>query len=206
MQAAVNFATDTISMQLDLSRQVESVGSDFESQFEHLFKLHFKALHGYAYTFVQEAVVAEEMVQNVFCKLWEKKDRIVFQQSPKSYLYRAVHNECLNYLRHEQVRKEYVHYSVNTDDKYGHLGIAVEHKELQQHFHRALANLPEQCRTIFQMSRFEELKYREIASELGLSVKTIENQMGKALKILRQELVDFLPSIIIFFSLFIHTK
>jgi RNA polymerase sigma-70 factor (ECF subfamily) len=80
-----------------------------------------------------------------------------------------------------------------------HSAAKTEHKELQFHLANALNELPEQCRTIFQMSRFEELKYREIASELGLSVKTVENQMGKALKILRTKLVDFLPAILLSF-------
>jgi RNA polymerase sigma-70 factor (ECF subfamily) len=70
--------------------------------------------------------------------------------------------------------------------------------ELEAKVQDALNELPEQCRTIFQMSRFEELKYREIADELGISVKTVENQMGKALKILREKLADFLPMIILF--------
>ena len=70
--------------------------------------------------------------------------------------------------------------------------------ELEQQINKALNELPEQCRTIFQMSRFEELKYQEIADRLGLSIKTIENQMGKALKILRVKLVDYLPILAVF--------
>ena len=69
-------------------------------------------------------------------------------------------------------------------------------KELEQRLEKALNELPEQCRTIFQMSRFEELKYAEIAGRLGLSVKTVENQMGKALKLLRTKLADFLPALL----------
>jgi RNA polymerase sigma-70 factor (ECF subfamily) len=71
--------------------------------------------------------------------------------------------------------------------------------ELQDRLQVAINELPEQCRTIFQMSRFEELKYREIAGELGLSIKTVENQMGKALRILREKLVDFLPVLLLLF-------
>jgi RNA polymerase sigma-70 factor (ECF subfamily) len=67
--------------------------------------------------------------------------------------------------------------------------------ELEQRLEKALRELPEQCRTIFQLSRFDELKYKEIADKLGLSVKTVENQMGKALRLLRLKLVDFLPFI-----------
>ena len=72
--------------------------------------------------------------------------------------------------------------------------------ELEKKLHAALNELPEQCRTIFQLSRFNELKYREIADQLGISIKTVENQMGKALKLLRVKLVDFLPFILLFFT------
>ena len=74
-------------------------------------------------------------------------------------------------------------------------------KELEQQFREALNELPEQCRTVFQLSRFEELKYREIADKLDISVKTVENHMGKALKLLRLKLVDFLPFFFIFLNL-----
>ena len=73
----------------------------------------------------------------------------------------------------------------------------IQLSELQQHLNKALSELPEQCRTIFQMSRYEELKYQEIADKLGLSVKTIENQMGKALRLLREKLKDFLPILLL---------
>jgi RNA polymerase sigma-70 factor (ECF subfamily) len=74
-----------------------------------------------------------------------------------------------------------------------HAGKGLQLKELEGRLAEAMNDLPEQCRTIFQLSRFEELRYREIADRLGLSIKTVENQMGKALKILRVKLVDFLP-------------
>src|SRR5205085_8962102 len=77
----------------------------------------------------------------------------------------------------------------------------IQLKELEEKLHKALNDLPEQCRTIFQMSRFEELRYREIAEQLNISIKTVENQMGKALKILRTKLVDFLPLLILFINL-----
>lgn len=170
---------------------------NIETSFEFLFKTHFKALHAYAYTILQESDTAEEMVQNVFCKLWEKRDTTFLNQSAKAYLYRSVHNECLNHLKHQKVKSKYQSHAARNSNTMENAGANTEHKELQMHLLNALNDLPEQCRTIFQMSRFEELKYREIADKMGLSVKTIENQMGKALRILRYKLVDFLPAIII---------
>jgi RNA polymerase sigma-70 factor (ECF subfamily) len=86
-----------------------------------------------------------------------------------------------------------------------HAGKRLQLKELEGKLAQAMNDLPEQCRTIFQLSRFEELKYREIADRLGLSVKTVENQMGKALKILRVKLVDFLPLTIFYFLKLLNT-
>ena len=109
-------------------------------------------------------------------------------------MYRAVYNESLNYLKHQKVQSNYQQYfnhaMKNENDA---AGKKLSLKELEGKLHTALNDLPEQCRTIFQLSRFEELRYREIAERLGISVKTVENQMGKALKILRTKLVEFLP-------------
>jgi RNA polymerase sigma-70 factor (ECF subfamily) len=135
-------------------------------------------------------------VQQVFYKLWEKKEQIEVQQSIKSYLYRSVHNESINYLRHEKVRSKYQNHLVHTSKDEDRIMDNVALKELQQKIDKALNELPEQCRTIFQLSRYEELNYREIATTLGISVSTVKNQVGKALRVLRTKLSDFLPTII----------
>lgn len=166
--------------------------------FEKLFKTHFKALHAYAYTMVKDESSAEEIVQNLFLKLWEKKDDLIIHTSLKAFLYRSVYNECLNYIKHQQVKLKYQQHSAYTmKDESDHASSGLQVKELEQRLQEALNRLPEGCRTIFQMSRFEELTYREIADKLMISIKTVENQMGKALRILRLELVDFLPMLVL---------
>jgi RNA polymerase sigma-70 factor, ECF subfamily len=197
----INFAVGSASiyMDTDLLYPNTDIATDFETAFEQLFKAHFRVLHRYAYSIVKEEGTAEEMVQNVFCRLWEKREQIIFSQSAKAYLYRSVHNESLNYLKHQKVKANYQNHALRNNEQTENAATKAEHSELQWHLNKAMNELPEQCRTIFQMSRFEELKYREIADELGLSVKTIENQMGKALRILRNKLVDFLPALIISF-------
>ncbi|MBV7529063.1 RNA polymerase sigma-70 factor [Chitinophaga sp. sic0106] len=168
--------------------------------FEQIFKSHYKGLHAYAYTILKDDIMAEEMVQNVFCKLWEKSSEIKIKESVSGYLYRAVYHESINYLRHEKVKASHVAYA-----RYQHTTPAntlpasgkVQLRELQEKLQAALLELPEKCRTVFQMSRFDELKYQEIADKLNISVKTVENQMGKALRILRQNLVDFLPLLLL---------
>jgi RNA polymerase sigma-70 factor (ECF subfamily) len=169
-----------------------------ESAFEELFKSHFKKLFAYALTIVRNEMAAEEIVQNVFYKIWEKHGLVEIQTSVSAYLYRSVYNDSLNYLKHEKVKASYqAHIATRSKDVVDNAASKAQLSELQEKLNSALSELPEQCRTIFQMSRFEELKYHEIAERMGLSVKTIESQMGKALRILRIKLADYLPLLII---------
>ena len=169
--------------------------------FEQLFKSHYKALHSYASVMLKDEDTAEEIVQSMFLKFWEKRSLLTIQTSVKAYLYRCVHNDSLNYLKHQTIKTKYQDYAVQSmNNHHEPASSKVELTELEMRLKEALRELPEQCRTIFQMSRFEELKYREIADQLGLSVKTIENQMGKALKTLRIKLADFVTVIAILIS------
>ncbi|MBO9684756.1 MAG: RNA polymerase sigma-70 factor [Flavisolibacter sp.] len=172
---------------------IESLVRQDEAAFEQVFKTHFKNLHAYACTIIKEEAAAEEVVQQVFFKLWERSKALSISGSVAAYLYRAVYNESLNYLKHQKVKSNYQQYFNHTMKNENDAGKKLSLKELEGKLHKALNELPEQCRTIFQLSRFEELRYREIADQLGISVKTVENQMGKALKILRTKLVEFLP-------------
>ena len=176
---------------------INLINADSSALFENVFKAHFKNLHAYAFTIVKDDATAEEMVQQVFYKLWENKEQIKIQQSITAYLYKAVYNESLNFLRHNKVKATYrVHTAYNNRDM-ENVADPAAIKELQQKIDIALSELPEQCRTIFQLSRFEELKYKNIADTLGISVKTVENQMGKALRLLRSKLSEFLPVLLI---------
>jgi RNA polymerase sigma-70 factor, ECF subfamily len=179
---------------------IEQLTAQNESAFENVFKRYYKSLYAYAYTIVKDDAAADDMVQQVFYKLWNPGTKISIQSSIAAYLYRAVHNESLNYLKHQKIvvahQKEIAPQLKN--DSFSAANTVVN-KELEQKLRLALNALPEQCRTIFQLSRFENLKYYEIADQLGISVKTVENQMGKALKIMRMKLIDVLP--IVFFLL-----
>jgi len=161
--------------------------------FEELFKSHYKRLHAYACTILNDEDEAEEIVQQMFVKLWEKRERLDEVQAVNAYLYRTIHNDCMNYLKHEKVKANYRRHTMHTGSEADNTASAKRIHELEERLRQALAELPEQCRTIFQLSRFEELKYREIADKLGLSVKTVENQMGKALKLMRIKMADLLP-------------
>jgi RNA polymerase sigma-70 factor, ECF subfamily len=170
-----------------------------EKAFEQVFKEHYKPLHAYAFTLLKDDMAAEEMVQNVFYKLWERTEGLNITGSVGGYLYRAVHNESLNYIKHQKVRSEHsLRVSYHMDGRGESAARSVQVKELEEKIRTALSELPEGCRTVFQLSRFEELKYSQIADTLGISIKTVENQMGKALKLLRARLAEFLTIAILF--------
>ena len=162
-----------------------------------IFKQHYAPLVRYCNTIVKDMDEAEDIVQQVFVTLWQKMDDIEITTSIKSYLYKMVHNKGLNRLKHEAVKQKHVaevvsFQSLATQNELGT-------NELINQIDLALNSLPEQCGRIFKMSRYDGMKYQEIADELQLSIKTIENQMGKALKIMREKLKDYLPLFIILF-------
>ena len=178
---------------LDDSALIQGLQKQDEAAFEVVFKTHYKNLRAYAFTITNDNAAADEMVQNVFFKLWERTETLTISGSIAAYLYRAVNNESLNYLKHLKVRAQHQLF-VRQRNEESTAGAAtdVQVKELELKLRQALNELPEQCRTVFQLSRFEELRYREIADRLQISVKTVENQIGKALKILRTRLSDFM--------------
>lgn len=176
---------------------IHQINTGNQLVFEQLFKQYFKVLQNYAFTILKDLDVAEEMVQNVFLKIWEKREKLPQDAVVASYLYKSVYHESLNWLRHEKVKashQQHTLYSMKNESDSAEDRIKMN--QLQEQLQKALNELPQQCRTIFQMSRFDELRYREIAEELGISVKTVENQMGKALRLMRLKLVEFLPVMI----------
>ena len=134
---------------------------------------------------------AEDLVQQAFVKLWEQHARLEVSWSLKSYLYKTVHNACLNRLRSRKVQSKYLDFNAQQLDTMHTLPDDTS-PELLERFQRAMDALPPQCRHIFELSRFETLKYREIADQLGISIKTVETQMGKALRVMRTQLADYL--------------
>ncbi len=164
--------------------------------FEQLYKKYFRELLAYAFSLLRDWDAAEEIVQAMFLKLWEKEEAVEARSSIKSYLYKSVYHSSLNYIRAQKVQLKYqttTAYAMkdHTDDAAQRLSMS----ELERFLQKALSKLPEKCRTVFHLSRFEELKYQEIADHLNISIKTVEVHMGKALRILRKEMKEFLPII-----------
>ena len=152
--------------------------------------MYYDSLHRYAYTILKNNHDAADIVQLVFTKWWERGENLVIHQDIRPYLYRSVHNQCLNFLRDKKNRKtDSVDFFTSQADIVAlDSGNPLERKELFTRLKCELEKLPPQCKLIFYKSRFEHRKYAEIATELNLSVKTVEAQMGKALRILRERL------------------
>jgi RNA polymerase sigma-70 factor (ECF subfamily) len=156
--------------------------------FSSLFKNHYSPLYQFAGRYVKDAQTAENIVQNVFVDLWTKKEKLEIKISLKSYLYQMVRNQALNFLNNE---KRLISIE-NGQSLPENLAISPEEKfeaeELSVMVHRAIDTLPSQCRQVYLMKRYDQLKYTEIAEMLNISVNTVKTQMKRALKSLQERL------------------
>lgn len=155
------------------------------------FNEYFEVLHRYAYTMLKDSDEAKDVVQIIFIQLWEKRDTLAIRQSVRAYLYTATHNHCLNRIKSQQTRqRHYDHFATGEVQASTASEDQLYLRELKKEVLSAMDTLPDKCREIFYKSRFEEKTYPEIAKELGISIKTVEAQMGKALRTLRTLLAD----------------
>jgi RNA polymerase sigma-70 factor (ECF subfamily) len=168
-----------------------------EAAFEAFFKQHYQKLCVYCkFKFGFDVELAEDVVNTSFTKLWESRQTLAANVSPTSYLYKIINNTSLNILKHEKVKQQHVQETLKTtsDSVVPESFDSVDLKRLRSEIDAAIAELPEQMRRIFELSRFEGLKYSEIAGRLNISVKTVETQMSRALSKLRERLSGYLPS------------
>ncbi len=184
---------------------ITSIRNGNTAVFESLFKKYYKPLCAYAITVLKDKDYSEEIVQQVFVKIWERRSMLNITTSLKAYLYQSVRNDCLNVLKHEKVKEQYRRYKViDMQQQHDSASHRLASRELEEQIQNAIDALPEQCGIIFRMSRFEELKYKDIAEQLDISVKTVENQMGKALKLMRTKLAEYVTVIFFFISFLNH--
>ncbi|WP_430971835.1 RNA polymerase sigma-70 factor [Sunxiuqinia rutila] len=180
-----------------------------EKNFRSIFISYFESLELFAKAYVLDQHIAKDIVQEVFTNLWMKKESLPTDINIKSYLYKATRNRCLNYLKKQQVKADY---EKHTRDKYNELLLSYEallqlnfdefsYSELLTALNKAVLQLPEKCREVFELSRFEGLKNREIAEQLGISVKAVEGHITKALKHIKVQLKPHFPSNLILFLL-----
>jgi RNA polymerase sigma-70 factor (ECF subfamily) len=168
--------------------------------FEDVFKSHYAKLTIFANRFLNDVHVSEEIVAESLTYLWEKRESIVFSSSVTGYLYTMVRNRSMNYLKHQKVENEYVNYLIRNnlvDELPEHDIDPYEEKETAQQIRIAINALPERCREVFMMSRFEYLKNKEIAERLNISQKTVERQITIALDKLRKNLNYILGSVLL---------
>jgi RNA polymerase sigma-70 factor (ECF subfamily) len=169
---------------------------DDEEAFRTLYFHFFTPLCVFAMRYVSNRETGEDIVQDTFLKIWKNRKSIEINGSGRNFIITAVKNTCIDYLRkqeNEQAWKE----KMAGDNEYQSEDV-YSIVELEQMLASALAKLPENIRTVFEMNRFEGKTYAKIAAEQNLSVKTIESYMTKALKHLRIELKDYLPFVLLF--------
>lgn len=174
-------------------KEVNIAGKIDRHSFELLFRKFFPALMAFAGKFLPDEDDAREVVHKVFISLWEKRESLDTSTSLKAYLFKSVHNRSLNVIRdRKKISSEEV------PDIAGEINVEAQMNamELEDKINEVIQGLPEKCREVFELSRFEGLKYGEIAEKLGISVKTVENQMSKALKVLREKLADYLVLVV----------
>ncbi len=178
---------------------------DYRQKFEDVFKSMFPSLCLFAQKYVSDMDTSKEIVHKVFIALWEKREEIDFEKPMKSYLFTSVHNRCLNFIRDnkkfntDELTIEVLENQMGTDTT-----DEITSAETIAEINEAIQSLPEKCREIFILNRFEGLKYHEIAEKLDISVKTVEAQMSKALKILREKLEKYIKLMILWWLMMMN--
>lgn len=175
-----------------------------ETAFQETFELYFKVLVLFATKFSLDKETAEDLVQDVFVKLYEQKERLQFHSSLKAFLYQSVRNRCIDMIRSSKTREKH-HVEIKAGAELEGLNSEdlMLQSELEEKIYHSIGQLPEQCQIIFRMNRFEGKKNQEIAEELNISKRTVETQISKALKRLREDIYPYLKTLILVISLWI---
>jgi len=177
--------------------------------FESVFKFLYEPLVHFADEYISDLESARNIVQNIFMRLWEKHTLVDPDSNLKSYLYMATRNACLSYMRHLRVETAYFEKSLRSIDNLQlnydaleELNIdQIDFSQLEKLIRETIDSLPERCREVFIMSRYDEMKNKEIALKLDITVKAVEANITRALAKLRENTKDYLPELV-FFLLF----
>ncbi|RIH67030.1 RNA polymerase sigma-70 factor [Mariniphaga sediminis] len=172
--------------------------------FRFFFERYYSDLCNLVNIYINDSVISEEIVQDMYIYFWEKKEKIAIESSVKSYLYRATKNKSLNYIRNEKVQLSIREKLSKVTEHSAELPDSImDASQLREIIEQSINSLPEKCREVYILGKEKSLSYKEIAEELGISAKTVENQMGKALKKLRELLEPYYKDIFIFFLVFL---
>ncbi len=171
---------------------INAIARGDERAFEQLFREMYARLCVYAESLVRDHEQAEDLVQGVFCDLWEKREKLRIEVSLSAYLFRAVYHEALNVLKHERVKQEFARFveehGKQSENNVEEFFLQESRNEVLAEIKRAVDSLPEQCREIFLLSRFAGKKSADIAGLLNISVRTVETQLYRAMRTLRAKL------------------
>ncbi|MBC8004524.1 MAG: RNA polymerase sigma-70 factor, partial [Verrucomicrobia bacterium] len=167
-----------------------------EHAFKALFQKYYSAMCQFAYQFLKDSDMAEETVQELFVRLWEKRATLNIELSVNHYLFRSIRNQCLNQLQHQKIKQQYASRMLENAEQETDWQPFYLEMDLMERIEKSIDSMPPKRQEIFRLSREQGLKYKEIADKLNISIKTVEAQMGLALKYLRDDLKDFNPSLI----------
>ncbi len=163
-----------------------------EQAYEVLFKTYYTELVMHANRYLYDFDASKEVVQDLIVYIYEKRFNLDINSSLKSYLYRAVQNRCINQINQSKIRDKYVNHIKQGPKKEDNpIELGIEASEVEAALFKAIGDLPPKCRMIFKMNRFDGLSNGEIAERLELSKRTVETQITKALRILRDKLKNF---------------
>jgi len=162
-----------------------------KKSFETLFRAYYAPLCQFSRKYVYDKDDCEEIVQGFFLKLWDKREELDINLSVKNYLFSSIRNRCLNHIKHEKIKLEYQSEILKNPNGQIDTTNFIMEVDLIDRIDQSIAALPARRREIFVLSREHGLKYREIADQLGISIKTVETQMGQALKELRENLKEY---------------
>lgn len=171
---------------------LELLKSDSEEAFDQLFKLFYTFLCQTIYMVIRDKSVSEDLAQDVLFELWKKKDQININTSLKAYLRRSASNRALNHIRDQKMQFSDHELLPELESKQINSLHQMQIEELKEIIQRSIDKLPERCRAVFTLSRYEEKSYKEIAELLGISIKTVENQISKALRVLRNDIGPYI--------------
>ncbi len=185
-----------------LTHNITSIKQGNNLAFEQLYKSYYNPLFFFAIQYLKEDSDAENMVQETFLAFWLNRENFngTNESSVRAWLYNTIKNKCLNYLDRESNKHKYVDHQRHTLDlaTLNELEISeVTFNEIESLLHEALELMTPQCRKVFELSRFKGLKNKDIAEELSITIKAVESNMTRALKLLKAHLHDYLPLCII---------